>query len=89
MEIYKIIGAVGLVLISAGLTLKNRKAQNIFYILGGIGLEIYSIYIGDIIFIILQFLFIATATYDLIKTIRESRTTLLNKVIRKINEWGI
>lgn len=76
MEIYKFIGAGGLVLISIGLVLKERKTQNIFYVLGGIGLEIYSIYIGDIIFIILQILFILTAIYDLIKNLNKPNPTL-------------
>lgn len=67
INIFKLIGATGLLLISAGLLLKNRKRQNILYVIGGICLEAYSIYIGDIIFIILQIVFILSAIYDFLK----------------------
>jgi lipid-A-disaccharide synthase-like uncharacterized protein len=66
-NIFKIIGALGLILISVGLLIKNRKKQNLLYILGGIGLEIYSISTRDTIFIILQIIFIFSAIYDFIK----------------------
>ena len=69
MEVYKLIGAIGLILISSGLIIKNRKTQNILYILGGVGLEAYSIYIDDVIFIILQILFILAAVYDLARNV--------------------
>ncbi|MFH1749567.1 MAG: hypothetical protein ABH837_01570 [bacterium] len=65
--LFKIIGAIGLVLIIIGIITKNRKTQDIFYIMGGICLETYSIYLGDIIFIILQGVFTIAAIYDLIK----------------------
>jgi hypothetical protein len=67
MDIFKIIGALGLILISIGIAIKKRKTQDIYYILGGICLEIYSIYINDLIFIILQIIFTLTAVYDYIK----------------------
>ncbi len=64
MDIFKLIGALGIILISIGIVTKQRKNQDIFYILGGICLEIYSIYINDLIFIILQIIFIISAIYD-------------------------
>ncbi|MEI7709542.1 MAG: hypothetical protein WCI76_02400 [bacterium] len=67
MNIFKLIGAIGLILICVGLLLKNRKHQNCLYIIGGICLEIYSIYLKDLIFIILQIAFILAALYDLFK----------------------
>ena len=67
MNTFKLIGAVGLVLICIGLLLKNRKHQNILYIIGGGCLEIYSIYLRDTIFIILQIAFMLSALYDLLK----------------------
>ncbi|MEX0690037.1 MAG: hypothetical protein WD095_01190 [Candidatus Paceibacterota bacterium] len=67
MDIFKIVGAIGLLLISIGIVTKNRKNQDILYIIGGTCLEIYSIYLQDIIFIILQIVFTLAATYDLIK----------------------
>ncbi len=68
VDIFKIIGALGIILISIGIVVKRRKIQDIFYIFGGICLEIYSIYIGDLIFIILQIIFTLAAAYDFIKT---------------------
>jgi hypothetical protein len=65
--LFKLIGALGIVLISMGIITKRRKIQDVFYILGGICLEIYSIYLGDIIFIILQIIFTLAAVYDFIK----------------------
>jgi len=65
--IFKLIGALGLILITIGIINKNRIHQNYFYIAGGVCLEIYSIYINDIIFIVLQLLFISAAFYDLKK----------------------
>jgi lipid-A-disaccharide synthase-like uncharacterized protein len=67
INIIKLIGAVGLIFISVGLLLKDRKQQDILYIVGGGCLEIYSIYAKDVIFIILQIVFILSAVYNLIK----------------------
>lgn len=64
---FKIIGALGILIIAAGILINNRKKQSVFYIIGGVCLEIYSIYISDVIFIILQLIFIFTAIYALIK----------------------
>ena len=64
---FKLIGALGLVLISVGIVTKERKRQDILYIVGGICLEVYSIHLRDIIFIILQIIFTLAAIYDLIK----------------------
>lgn len=65
----KIVGAVGLVLICIGIIQKQRKRGDILYIVGGICLELYSISIRDLIFIILQLVFIASAVYDYLKRI--------------------
>ena len=67
MNVYKLVGALGLVLISIGVITKSEKKQDILFIIGGIGLEIYSIYIRDAIFIILQIIFTATAAGELFK----------------------
>ncbi len=64
---FKLIGATGLILISIGIVNKNRKTQDILYIIGGICLEIYSIYLKDLIFIVLQIIFTLSAIYDLFK----------------------
>ncbi|MFH1187393.1 MAG: hypothetical protein ABIC82_05160 [bacterium] len=67
MNIFKLIGALGLIIISTGIISKQRKRQDVLYIIGGICLEIYSIHIGDLIFIILQLIFTAAAIYDFLK----------------------
>jgi lipid-A-disaccharide synthase-like uncharacterized protein len=64
---FKIIGALGLILISIGILTKQRKKQDTLYIIGGICLEIYSIHLKDAIFITLQIVFTLAAIYDLIK----------------------
>lgn len=65
--IFKVIGALGLILISAGIITKKRKVQDIYYILGGICLEAYSIYLSDAVFIVLQIIFTLSAVYDFVK----------------------
>lgn len=69
-NIFKIIGVIGLVAIIFGVVTKKRPYQDMFFICGGICLEIYSIYLRDIIFIILEAVFILAAVYDLLKMLR-------------------
>lgn len=73
---FELIGAAGLLLISIGLLLKNRKHQNILYIVGGICLELYSVHIGDTIFIILQIIFTLSAVYNQIKITISKKTNI-------------
>ncbi len=65
--IFQIIGAIGLLLISVGVLGTDRRKQNYLYVLGGVSLEVYSVYLQDPIFIILQVVFIGAALYDLFK----------------------
>lgn len=65
--LFKSIGAAGLLLISLGIITKKRSRQDWLYIAGGLCLEAYSIYLGDLIFTILQIVFTAAAVYDLVK----------------------
>jgi hypothetical protein len=67
MEIMKLFGIVGLLCITAAVLFHNRKKQNILFIAGGVLLEVYSIYIQDVIFITLQAVFIVVALYALVK----------------------
>ena len=68
INIFTIIAIIGLVSISIGVsTVLSKKHTYPLLILGGICLEIYSIYIGDLIFIILQGVFIVSSIYGLIK----------------------
>lgn len=62
--VFKAIGALGIILIAVGILTKKRKNQDLLYIAGGICLEIYSISIQDLIFIILQIIFTLAGIYD-------------------------
>jgi len=63
----KLFGILGLICIITGIVFKSRKNRNFVYIIGGVLLLVYSIHIGDTIFIILQIIFTLVAVYDLIK----------------------
>lgn len=67
MDPFKLIGALGIIFISIGILRRKRKYQDEFYILGGICLEIYSIHIGDILFMALQVIFTLAAVDDFAK----------------------
>jgi hypothetical protein len=69
---FKLIGALGLILIIVGVEAKRRKNEDLFFILGGIALAIYSIYIQDIIFIVLEIVFVLTSSYKFLK-VRKSK----------------
>ena len=70
---FHIIAIMGLLAIISGtfmVSMKKSIRRRYTYpllILGGIGLEIYSIYINDLIFIILQGVFIISSIYGLIR----------------------
>ncbi|MFW5847049.1 MAG: CBU_0592 family membrane protein [Nanoarchaeota archaeon] len=73
MNSFQLIGALGLVFIIFGtflISAKKKFKRKFIYpllLLGGICLEIYSIYIKDTIFIILQGVYILVTIYGLIK----------------------
>ncbi len=81
---FKLIAIVGLISIIAGSLMisgKRKFRRRYTYpllIIGGICLEIYSIYIRDVIFIILQAVFIISAIYGLIR-IHEKYHKHINK----------
>ena len=70
---FHIIAIIGLVAIISGtfmVSMKKSIRRRYTYpllILGGVCLEIYSIYINDLIFIILQGVFIISSIYGLIR----------------------
>ncbi len=85
-SIYTIIGAIGLILIIIGVLIKNknRKIRDIVYIFGGAFLATYSIHIKDIIFIILQIVFVLVAIYDLKLQIKKTKKAKSGgKIIKK------
>ena len=59
-------GIIGLILISYALWVKSEKKQDIIYVIGGVALLIYSIAIEDIVFIVLQIIFILSASIELL-----------------------
>ncbi len=63
--LFKVIGALGLIFITIGVITKNRVNQNICFIIGGLLLEAYSIFLKDPVFIPLQIIFVAAAAYEL------------------------
>jgi len=73
INIYYIIAVIGLLSIISGslmIAVKRKFRRRYTYpllIVGGICLLVYSIYIRDIIFIILQAVFIISAIYGLIR----------------------
>jgi len=69
----KLLGTIGLILIIIGILIKpkNRKVRDILYILGGLALASYSIYIKDNIFITLQIIFVLIAIYDFFKILKK------------------
>ena len=69
INIFYIIAIIGLLSIILGTLViyKKRKYTYPLFIIGGICLEIYSIYIEDLIFIILQTVFILSSVYGLIR----------------------
>ena len=75
INIFYIIAIMGLISIILGtfmIASKIKVRRRYTYpllILGGVCLEVYSIYIKDIIFIILQITFTIIAIYDYIKII--------------------
>ena len=83
INIFKIAAILGLICITYAITLtkpSKKKRQFIIYILGGILLEIYSIYIQDTIFIILQAVFILSAIIEL--ALLYKRAQSLEKTIK-------
>jgi len=81
INIFYLIAIVGLLCIIVGTLMisMNKKMSNRYvyflFIVGGICLEIYSIYIKDLIFIVLQAIFIVSAIYGLIKS-REKKNEI-------------
>jgi hypothetical protein len=65
---FKIDGCIGLLLACIGILSHDRKNQDAYYLASGIFLELYSIHLKDILFIILEVVFTVAALYDYIKT---------------------
>jgi len=65
--IFKVVGILGLVFIIVGEILRRKKQQDLVFVAGGLLLCAYSIYLNDLVFIILQIVFVLVALYDYFK----------------------
>ena len=84
LNIFKISAILGLLCIIIGITLtkpSQKRKQYILFILGGILLEVYSLHIKDVIFIILQLAFTISAIFEL--SMLYSRAKKLEKSIEQ------
>ena len=61
------IGIIGLIVISYAIWIKNERKQDFLFIIGGLALLSYSFYQKDLIFFILQIVFVASAFVELLK----------------------
>lgn len=79
LSVFKIIGIIGVISIITGtfmISLKKKiKRKHIypFLLIGGFFMAIYSYYINDLIFIILQIAYVLIVLYDAIKLYRSSK----------------
>ena len=63
-----IFGIIGLIAIINGIFFRNDKLiDEVALIIGGFCLTVYSLHIGDAIFVILQLMFTVVAVYDLVR----------------------
>ena len=69
----KILGALGLVLITIGIFVKLEKKQDWVFVFGGLCLLGYSIYLQDPIFIPLQIIFILASLIEIVKISRSKK----------------
>jgi len=65
--IAKISGIIGLLLITYGIFIKKERRRDKEFALGGLFLLFYSIYLKDLIFVILQIVFISANLYEVYK----------------------
>ena len=73
--IFIIIAVVGLLCVTAGVLQRNEFKSDILYVIGGIFLAAYSIYIKNWVFIVLQIIFILGSLYEILKIKKEKHKT--------------
>lgn len=69
-------GAIGLVVVSVAIWIRNEKRQDVLFIVGGLFLLVYSIGIKSIIFSALQVVFVVSALAELVKLKDKNSDTL-------------
>jgi hypothetical protein len=60
-------GILGLISISIAVWIRNERRQDVLFMVGGIFLLVYSIFIKDTVFIVLQIIFILSTLAELLK----------------------
>ncbi len=68
MDIYKFVGILGLIIISIGVFWQKKYLEDTLYIIGGVALLIYSYHIRELIFTVLQVIFIISAASHLFRS---------------------
>jgi len=63
---FKTVGVLGLLCICAAMIVRHRTTRDILGMFGGVCLLIYSLYLKDLIFIILQSVYIIVIVIDFI-----------------------
>lgn len=71
--LFKLTGALGLIFITIGVLTKDRLRENIYFIIGGCLLEVYSVYLKDMIFIPLQVIFVVASIYEVYELKKKKR----------------
>ena len=64
---FKIIAIMGLLILTWGVVTKKERKRDSLFVIGGVMLISYSIYIKDLIIIAVQSIFTIAAAYNLIK----------------------
>ena len=67
INIFKIIAIVGLLILTWGVVTKKERKRDTLFVIGGVMLVSYSIYIKDVIIVAVQSIFTIAAAYNLIK----------------------
>ncbi|MFA6136327.1 MAG: hypothetical protein WC705_03155 [Candidatus Paceibacterota bacterium] len=62
----EIIGGIGVLIIALAIWIKKEGVQDILFIIGGAFLLAYSVYLNNIIFIVLQCIFIISSFLEIV-----------------------
>ncbi len=60
----KLLGIIGLLVVTRGIFVRARRTQCLIFALGGCFLILYSAYLRDTVFILLQLVFIVSSVYE-------------------------
>lgn len=67
MGSFIILGVVGVLFITAGILQKKQQKEDVFFVIGGLFLLAYSIYLKDAVFAVLQVIVISASLWELLK----------------------